>query len=146
MPTGGASTISPPSMAPSHMTPASTKYLKSFQAIRRTRRRAGSTAIRQSAPGRLPYLNTITVVSPTGTGASTETINYNTNNGYVTSLVDGNGNTHTFTQMDALHVKTTISDSKGNVAYSDITGYDTQMDQGTTTDGNGNVVSTPTYD
>lgn len=61
-------------------------------------------------------LNTITVPSPTGTGNSTATINYNSI-GKVTSLVDANGNQRVYT-YNAGNTQVQIKDSVNNVALS----------------------------
>jgi len=44
-----------------------------------------------------PYLHQTTVPSPTGTGTTTDTINYNSTTYQVSSIVDGNGNKTAFT-------------------------------------------------
>jgi RHS repeat-associated protein len=87
-----------------------------------------------------PFLHTITFPSPTGKGASTETINYSTANLAVTSTVDANGVVHKYSSVDGNHVKVTITDSKGNLAYSYTVGFDNNMSQTTRTDGTNTTV------
>jgi len=59
-------------------------------------------------------LNTITVPSPTGSGNSTATINYNSV-GKVSSLVDANGNQHAYTYNSST-TQVQVKDSANNVA------------------------------
>ena len=61
-------------------------------------------------------LSTITVPSPTGTGNSTATINYNSI-GKVTSLVDANGNQRFYT-YNAGNTQIQVKDAANNVALS----------------------------
>jgi RHS repeat-associated protein len=61
-------------------------------------------------------LNTATVPSPTGTGNSTATINYDSS-GKVTSLVDANGNQRVYT-YNASTTAVQVKDSASNVALS----------------------------
>jgi len=61
-------------------------------------------------------LNTITVPSPTGTGNSTATINYDSV-GKVTSTVDGNGNQRVYTYNSG-NSQVQVKDSANNVALS----------------------------
>jgi RHS repeat-associated protein len=61
-------------------------------------------------------LSTITVPSPTGTGNSTATINYNSI-GKVTSLVDANGNQRVYTH-NAGNTLVQVKDAANNVALS----------------------------
>ena len=104
-------------------------------------------------------LHTITVPSPTGSSTSTATINYNTtmyapNQMLVSSLVDGNGNTTTFTSVDG------NSNAASNTNYTQVTftapgsstpaytytvSYDNNMSGLTKTDGAGRVTSTSVY-
>ena len=92
------------------------------------------------------FLHTITVPSPTGAGSSTDTINYDPATTFVASIVDANGNAHVYTSVDGLHTKVTVRDLQGNVAYSYVAGYATNMSATTQTDGAGNVTSTSVYD
>ena len=92
-----------------------------------------------------PFLHTIGVPSPTGSGTSTATINYNPQTLFVSSLVDANGNTHTYTAVDYLHTKVTVADKNGNVAYSYVSGFDNNMSQTGTTDGAGHLTSATVY-
>src|SRR5579884_1868676 len=86
------------------------------------------------------YLNTITVPSPTGTGNSTATINYDSTTNYVTSVVDANGNSRNYTVVDANHTKVTIKDTHGAVVYSYTVGFDNNMDIISVTDGTNSTV------
>ena len=61
-------------------------------------------------------LNTVTVPSPTGSGNSTATINYNSL-GKVTSLVDANGNQRVYT-YNTNTTQVQVKDSANNVALS----------------------------
>jgi RHS repeat-associated protein len=61
-------------------------------------------------------LNTITVPSPTGTGNSTATINYDTS-GKVTSLVDANGNQRIYT-YNSNTTQVQVKDAANNLALS----------------------------
>jgi RHS repeat-associated protein len=81
----------------------------------------------------LPMLHTVTVPSPTGHGTSTATINYN--GVYVGSLVDANGNTRTYTAIDANDTQVSVTDAHGNPAYAYTTGFDAQMRTTYVTDG-----------
>ncbi len=93
----------------------------------------------------VPFLHTITVPSPTGTGSSTATINYTANTDYVSSLVDANGNSRNYTAVDANHTQVTIKDSAGNTAYTYTAGFDSNMSQTTVTNGAGTIISSATY-
>jgi len=107
-----------------------------------------------SPPESFSSLSSITVPSPASAGGtlspSTAHINYGTN--YVTSLVDANGNTTAFTQVDGTHTRVTVADRNGKVAYSYTVGFAANMSMLTKTDGttdangaNTNVVLTKTY-
>lgn len=61
-------------------------------------------------------LKTITVPSPTGSGASTSTINYDAR-GRVTSLVDANGNKHVYT-YNATNTQVQVKNSANTVIQS----------------------------
>jgi len=94
----------------------------------------------------VPFLSTITVPSPTGTGNSTATINYSSTTCAITSLVDGNGNSRNYTSVDGTHTKVTIEDPHNNVVYSYTVRFDSNMDVTGQTDGtNTNYVWTATY-
>ncbi len=71
-------------------------------------------------------LKTITVPSPTGAGTSTATLNYN-GGIFISSLVDGNGNTRTYRQVDALHTEVTVANAQGVVAFTYTSEFDSQM-------------------
>ena len=83
----------------------------------------------------VPLLHTMTVPSPTGTGTTTATINYAPNTCYVSSIVDANNNTRSYTVTDANHTKVTVKDSANNTAYSYTAGFDMNMNETTKTDG-----------
>ncbi len=94
----------------------------------------------------VPFLHTLTVPSPTGTGSSSATINYsNTGTGYVTSLVDANGNTRSYAVVDGTHTKVTVTDAQNNVVYSYTAGFDANMSETTHTDGAGTIIYAVTY-
>ncbi len=89
--------------------------------------------------------------SPTGTGSSTATINYTANTGYVFSIVDVNGNTRTYSVVDANHTKVTISDISGTI-YRYTVGFDSNISETARTnasvDGsanNNNILATKTF-
>jgi RHS repeat-associated protein len=88
----------------------------------------------------IPFLHTISVPSPTGTGMSTATINYQPNTSYVSSIVDANGNTRTYTIVDASHTKVTVTNSLGQGVYSYTAGFDLNMSLTTVTDGTNTTV------
>ncbi len=114
-----------------------------------------------------PVLHTITVPSPSGpapstasltvneTGTSTASINYtNGGAGFVSSLVDGNGNTRTYTNCDASgnttstqgnYTKVTVTDKNNNVVYSYIGGVDMYMSGKSVTDGSGHALMSKTF-
>ena len=76
-------------------------------------------------------LNTITVPSPTGTGNSAATINYNSI-GKVSSLVDANGNQRVYTYNTG-NTQVQVKDSANNVALSWTQKFNTNgLDTGTT--------------
>lgn len=93
----------------------------------------------------LPVLHTITVPSPTGNGVSTATINYDTNSAYVSSLVDANGNSRSYSSVDYLHERVTVANPQGNSAYTYVAGFDNNMSQTDATDGAGRLVSSALY-
>jgi RHS repeat-associated protein len=83
----------------------------------------------------VPFLHTISVPSPTGTGMSTATINYQPNTCYVSSIVDANGNSRSYTVVDASHTKVSIRNALGQVVYSYTAGFDSNMSLTSLTDG-----------
>ena len=93
----------------------------------------------------IPMLSSITVPSPTGTGTATATINYKPTDMTVSSLVDANSNTRTYSIVDANHTKVTITNSSGVTVGSYIAGFDNTMSATTMTDGKGNIVSSTSY-
>ena len=116
-----------------------------------------------------PVLHTITVPSPAGptpataslsvneTGTSTATINYSDGGaGTVSSLVDGNGNTRTYTACTASgtptsngtltnYTKVTVTDKNNNVVYSYIGGVDMYMSGKSVTDGSGHLLMSQVF-
>ena len=94
-----------------------------------------------------PFLHTISVPSPTGTGMSTATINYTTATGapYVASLVDANGNTRTYTQVNGLNTQVTVTNPSGQTVYSYTGTFDNNMSDVAVTDGTGQLYSQAVY-
>ena len=95
-----------------------------------------------------PFLGTITVPSPMGpvpatyslyageTGTSTATINYDDSNYgcFVSSLVDGNGNTRTYMPVNGANATTvSVTDTSGHTVTT-TSGFDNNMSQTTRTD------------
>lgn len=93
----------------------------------------------------VPFLHTLTVPSPTGSGSSTATINYDPTTDYVSSTVDANGNKHVYTSTDASHTLVTITDSLNNVVYSYTSGFNTGMSDTGRTNGSGVTQYTKTF-
>lgn len=83
----------------------------------------------------VPFLHTIGVPSPTGTGTATSTINYEPYTCYVTNIVDANGNTRTYTVVDANHTKVTVTNPQQATVYSYTAGFDNNMSGTSLTDG-----------
>lgn len=78
-------------------------------------------------------LHTITVPSPTGKGVSTASINYN--GFFVGSLTDGNGNTRSYTAVDANDTLVTVTDPHNNIVTSYTVNFDSMMRMISRTDG-----------
>ena len=100
----------------------------------------------------VPLLHTLTVPSPTGTGTQTATINYENGSMGVSSLVDANGNTRSYRQIDANHTQVTITDPQANLVYRYTAGYDMNMSLTSLTNGlvdangkNTQIVKAETY-
>ena len=93
----------------------------------------------------LPFLHTISAPSPTGSGLSTATINYDPATLYVTSLVDANGNTHTLTVIDGTHTQVTVTNALNQVDYSYTGNFNNDMSDVAETDGGNNILYTNTY-
>ncbi len=92
----------------------------------------------------LPALHTITVPSPTGSGVSIATINYD--GVFVANIVDSNGKTRTYTQIDANDTLVTVTNKKYDVVYSYAVGFDSQMRMSYRTDGtNANQIYQASY-
>lgn len=83
----------------------------------------------------VPYLHTIGVPSPTGTGTSTATINYQPSTCVVSSIVDANGNTRSYTAVDQNHTKITVKNPQNVVVYIYTVGFDNNMSGTTITNG-----------
>jgi len=79
-------------------------------------------------------LKTISVPSPTGSGASTSTINYDPR-GRVTSLVDANGNKHVYT-YNATNTQVQVKNSANTVVQSWTQKFSTDRRDTGTTDAN----------
>ena len=93
------------------------------------------------------FLTSISVPSPTGgSGTQTATLRYDPTTGGVTGLTDANGNTSSYTPVDASHVRTTITNAAGATVYTQVAGFDSNMNRTTVTDGTGAaIVSTSVY-
>jgi RHS repeat-associated protein len=94
------------------------------------------------------FLQTITVPSPTGTGNSTATINYDSAGGTyaVTSIVDANGNSRNFSYSTANSSATeTLKNAQSQVVYASTVGYNAVMSQTSLTDGNNTIIFAATY-
>lgn len=101
----------------------------------------------------IPFLHSITVPTPSSTnpasgtlsagmvGTSSSYINYSPNTCYVSSLVDGNGNTRTYTVVDGTHTKVTVTNAQNQTIFSNTSGFDSRMSKQSETDGN----NQPTY-
>ncbi len=101
----------------------------------------------------IPFLHSITVPTPSSanpasgtlsagmSGTSSSYINYSPNTCYVSSLVDGNSNTRTYTVVDGTHTKVTVTNAQGQTVFSNTSGFDSYMSKQAETDGN----NTPTY-
>jgi RHS repeat-associated protein len=95
--------------------------------------------------GNLTPVHTITVPSPTGSGTSTATLNYDSS-GLMTSRVDGNGNTHIYVSPSGMNqTGVIVKNSSGNVIYTYSTTYDNNECETSQTDGNGTIVSYSVY-
>jgi hypothetical protein len=93
------------------------------------------------------FLHTITVPSPTGSGSSTATINYSGGGylGYVTSIVDGNGNSRIYIPGNGNTTGVSVQDASGNITYEYTVSFDNYMNETSRTDGCGNPISSETY-
>ncbi len=94
-------------------------------------------------------LHTITTPSPTGSGTGTATINYGPD-GFVSSLVDGNGNTRTYTgdtsyEGTPYFTQVTVTDASGSQMYAYSVTYDSNMSQTGETDGAGRATYKAVY-
>ncbi|MHB8723739.1 MAG: DUF6531 domain-containing protein, partial [Steroidobacteraceae bacterium] len=76
------------------------------------------------------FLHTISVPSPTGSGMSTETINYDTYEGLLTGVADANGNTISFSGgTTSNETKVTYANSLSVNEYQFTVAYDAHMDE-----------------
>ncbi len=101
----------------------------------------------------IPFLHSITVPAPSSanpasgtlsagmSGTSSSYINYSPNTCYVSSLVDGNSNTRTYTVVDGTHTKVTVTNAQGQTVFSNTSGFGAGMSKQAETDGN----NTPVY-
>lgn len=108
----------------------------------------GPTATNPNAGEHIQFLNSITVPTPSsanpasGTlsagmaGTSSSYINYSPNTCYVSSLVDGNNNTRTYTVVDGTHTKVTVTNAQGQAVFSGTSGFSGNMSKQGETDGN----------
>lgn len=62
-----------------------------------------------------PHLISISFPSPTGTGMSTQTVNFDTTTGKVSSLVDANGNQRVYTYLTGTTTKVEVKNSSNTV-------------------------------
>ncbi|RZL67854.1 MAG: hypothetical protein EOP29_26915, partial [Rhodococcus sp. (in: high G+C Gram-positive bacteria)] len=96
----------------------------------------------------VPYLHTIAVPSPTGTGMATATINYD-GSGYVSSVIDGNGNGTFIIDSSAVAGtgETTVEkrDPSGNVVSRRKVQFDGAMNQTKEINGLGQTVWTASF-
>lgn len=74
----------------------------------------------------IPFLQTLSQPSPTGSGLSTRTFNY-TSQGYIDNIVDGNGNRMVFTQGTGNTTQVSVKDPQGNVVRSWSESFDNVM-------------------
>jgi RHS repeat-associated protein len=94
----------------------------------------------------VPFLHTITVPSPTGSGSCTATINYaTTGTGYITSLVDANGYSHSYSILNGSQTGVTIKNAQNQTVTSYSANFDNNMSQTLVTNGAGTVVYSATY-
>ena len=101
----------------------------------------------------VPFLAAISVPSPTGTGYSTATIQYDPSTDFVTSLTDANGNTRSYTQVDANglpspgsnYTRVQVADAGGNVDYSYTVSFDSNMSETGRANGAGQSLSSKTF-
>ncbi len=92
----------------------------------------------------IPLLTSCKTPSPTGTGQSTLTWNYDPKTDYITSESDGNGNVTAYT-YGANSTIVSHQDSHGKAFYVETIGYDNNMNPTTDTDGAGRQTESPTY-
>ncbi len=126
------------------------RYVYAYQML-------SNTNLSATTPGgyeQVPFLHTCSVPSPTGSGVSTYTWNYDATTDFVQSEIDGNGNETDYQSADANGNPTTgqtnstlvtVKDARGNVAYKSLHGYNPDMSATAVTDGAGQAVSTPSY-
>jgi YD repeat-containing protein len=99
-------------------------------------------------------LHTITVPSPTGSGTSTDTIDYDSTTGCVSTFADANGNKHVYYSSDASgnpeansdYTTVQIYNSGGTLEYQYTVGYDNNMSETYATNGSADAIFTGNYD
>lgn len=89
---------------------------------------------------KVPLLMRVITPSPTGNGTSLFEIHYDPTNVAVASVVDANGNIHSYTNLDNAHTKVTTTDPTGNVVYSYTVGFNVYQTQTSLTDGTNNTL------
>jgi RHS repeat-associated protein len=95
----------------------------------------------------VPYLSSISVPSPTGTGASTASIEYTTS-GFVSQITDGNGNTRVYESVTSSgsadfpsnYEKVTVTGPGTTSSYAYTVNYDNNMNGLTRTDGGDSTI------
>lgn len=115
-------------------------------------------ALENGGHNHVPFLKTISVPSPTGTGLSTSTIEYNTTLATVKAIVDANGNRREYSQPMVEHpsfpgtfypdpnrTTITVKDPVGTVVYRYTVQFDQNMNKTATWDADGNLVHSEAY-
>jgi len=87
----------------------------------------------------VPVLHYITVPSPTGTGTSMATLNFNSGTGYASSIVDGNGNTHSYNFATNGQCQVTITNTAATLVTSYTAGFEPNMSVSSLTNGKTNA-------
>lgn len=97
-----------------------------------------------SAPDYL-VLSSIQVPNPTGSQTpATTTINYDTA-GFVTSVVDANNNTTSYSALTGNETEVTVTDNSNNIVKQYIVDFDNSMNQLDLKDGSGNTIWSKSY-
>jgi RHS repeat-associated protein len=91
---------------------------------------------------KFPFLHTISVPSPTGSGMSTATIHYRDDTCTVQRTVDANGNSRTYTEVpgNPNQTKVEVKNPAGAVVYSFTVGFNSNMSPTTVTDGTNSTI------